>query len=256
MAKATPVVPLISAEDVDRLRAVVPELPPVTTGAPAGLQGMTGALDFGSLAEALRWADDHWGALSRLWWDQAGAEAEAVRATLERHMQRNSVNALLRPFAAGAWTPDMGLPKAFGLGTTDDFLADLANMDAVTTAVRVPEDVLLHRAVPGWVFRSADGAVVAPDADLVAAIKGTVQHDPGFMSTSLHQLYERYLRGRWRVDRMVLRVPAGTPAAFTAGSRWSEILEMTLGRGVDYYIHDVIWDGVRWVIEAEVLRRP
>ena len=31
---------------------------------------------------------------------------------------------------------------------------------------------------------------------------------------------------------------------------------MTLGRGVDYYIHDVIWDGVRWVIEAEVLRKP
>jgi hypothetical protein len=117
----------------------------------------------------------------------------------------------------------------------------------------IPDDVLVHRGTTFQEFEFPDGtrtySVPPPDP---SSLKGTVQTQHGYMSTSVGPKSAFYSQP----VQLILRVPAGSKAAWVNPvSKYKDIeYELLLARSTKTFVHDVYKraDG-KWVVELEVL---
>ncbi|MEU4568672.1 ADP-ribosyltransferase [Micromonospora sp. NPDC023956] len=118
----------------------------------------------------------------------------------------------------------------------------------------IPEDMIVHRATDFGEFALPDGTRTAslPPPDPRTLI-GTVQTQPGYMSTSVGHRGAFYHAGE---VQMVIRLPAGHRAAYVQPySQFRHEMELLVQRQSSLFIHDVYRDAVngKWIVECEVL---
>ncbi|WP_336206950.1 ADP-ribosyltransferase [Nonomuraea sp. LPB2021202275-12-8] len=121
-------------------------------------------------------------------------------------------------------------------------LRQAEHIDAATRVRPLPQTIDVHRGVDRFSF-----------AGPLDELPGTVQRDPGFMSTNLGT--------RPSVDRsevyLHLRVPEGTPAIYLGPiSTFKRERELLLGRDRSWFVEDVrhrdgVWHVYGWVLPQE-----
>lgn len=148
-----------------------------------------------------------------------------------------------------------------GRGELRTWKAKTLKVDKVMTPS--PEDVILVRGTDAGEFRfppTADEKVVDPvgwgfhrnaPPPPMESLVGTVQHQPGYWSTSAGETsgYAPHAPVQLKI-----RAPKGTPMAWARPvSSFHHEREMIVGRGQDFYVHAVYKRNGQWIVEVEVL---
>lgn len=124
--------------------------------------------------------------------------------------------------------------------------------DADAAFSPMPADVIVHRGTDFGEFAFPDGQRMSylPPPDPRSLI-GTVQTQPGYMSTSVGN---RAAFSGQPVN-MVIRLPAGHGGAYVDPySQYKGEMEMLVQRQTSLFIHDVFQTpSGKWIVEAEVL---